>query len=254
MRRAAYFAAASLCLLVGAAPASAGTGAPVLLLDFEQLQALDSGDAVLDVSGGGHTGTVRSLNGGRIVPVAGYGGGVAGQLPQVCEGDRELPAVGRQESCPRALVEMADDDDFDPRMGRIQFGARIRLDPTQTSVGGNIIQKGNHGDRAGQWKLQIDGIAGRPSCVISGLRDDEYLRVVVKSPVSVADGDWHSVACERRWSSVDLVIDGAVVETVAFPAVLLDSPSPVRVGGKTVSRAGNDQFHGALDDVFVSRG
>lgn len=244
MRRAACFAVASVCLLVGAAPASAGTGAPVLLLDFEINQALYSGDAVLDVSGGGHTGTIRSLNGGRIVPVAGYGGGVAGQLPQVCEGD----------GCRRALVEVADDDDFDPRMGRIQFGARILLDPTQTSVGGNIIQKGHYGDRAGQWKLQIDGIAGRPSCVISGLRDGEYLEVVVKSPVSVADGDWHSVACERKWSSVDLVIDGAVVKTVAFPAVLLDSPAPVRVGAKTVSRVDNDQFHGALDNVFVSRG
>jgi hypothetical protein len=72
------------------------------------------------------------------------------------------------------------------------------------------VQKGYAAGPGGEWKLQVDGYAGRPSCVLVGAGSPViHLAVAGRS---VADGRWH------------------------------------RLG------RGNDQFHGAVDDVFVATG
>lgn len=235
-------AAAAVCLLVTAAPAGASSDTTVLLIDFENAESLAPGTVVVDSSGFGHNGTVRGLNGGAPQPVAGEGPGTAAKFPGRCE------VAG----CPRTLVEVPDDAQLNPGLRPFRYGASIRLQPYQTSVGANVVQKGRYGDPDGQWKLQVDGLSGRPSCVISGPRDGSYQRAIVKSPRSIADGDWHGVACARSADAVELTVDGIVVGRQAFAAVQLSSGAPVTIGSKTVNRLDNDQFHGALDDIYLS--
>lgn len=235
-------AAAAACLLVGASPALASGGTTVMLVDFEHAESLAPGTVVVDSSGHGHNGTVRGLNGGAPQPVAGEGPGTAAKFPGRCE------VAG----CPRALVEVPDSAELRPGLRSFEYGASIRLQPYQTSAGANVVQKGRYGDPDGQWKLQVDGLSGRPSCVISGPRDGSYRRAVVKSPRSIADGDWHAVSCQRFPDSVELTVDGVVVGRQPFAAVQLSSIAPVTIGSKTVNRLDNDQFQGALDDIYLT--
>lgn len=108
------------------------------------------------------------------------------------------------------------------------------------------MQKG-YASSPGQWKLQVDGYAGRPSCVVGG-----YL---ARSAVSIADGRWHDAVCERSDGWLTISVDGVPRGRVAVPAAAaIGNDLPLRIGGTGLAAA-NDQFHGALDDLFfASRG
>jgi len=76
----------------------------------------------------------------------------------------------------------------------------------------------------------------------------------VVATVSVADGRWHALECRRAGSQVTLWVDGALRGGMTIPADLaVDNRIPLSVGGKG-SFSNNDQFQGALDDVWVSMG
>ena len=62
--------------------------------------------------------------------------------------------------CPRAILESRDDDALDPGTRPIRYGADILLRSEQTSDGANIAKKGTWSSGS-QWKLQVDGHAGR---------------------------------------------------------------------------------------------
>jgi hypothetical protein len=58
----------------------------------------------------------------------------------------------------------------------------------------------------------------------------------------------------RSGTSLSVLVDGAVSGRTTVPAGLsIVNGDPLRIGGKGLS-PNNDQFHGALDDVFVSIG
>jgi hypothetical protein len=77
---------------------------------------------------------------------------------------------------------------------------------------------------------------------------------VATASVSVSDGQWHTVECSRAGSSLTVTVDGALAGQTKVPASLsIVNNNPLRIGGKGIS-ANNDQFHGVLDDVFVSIG
>jgi hypothetical protein len=74
---------------------------------------------------------------------------------------------------------------------------------------------------------------------------------VLTATTSVADDQWHAVECERSGASVTIRVDGADAGTMTIPAGLsVNNSEPLRIGGKGTS-PNNDQFHGAVDDVFV---
>jgi hypothetical protein len=74
---------------------------------------------------------------------------------------------------------------------------------------------------------------------------------VVTAGVSVADGHWHAIECARSGSDLAIVVDGAIARQVRVPPSLsIVNSDPLRIGGKGLS-PNNDQFHGAIDDVFV---
>jgi hypothetical protein len=171
-----------------------------------------------------------------------HSGGLAVRFPQPCRkyGDR---------ACPRAIIETS--FAANPGTAPLRYGAVVRLTPGETAYGENVLQKGfSHGHS--QFKLQIDGAAGQPSCVLVGTASTRIH--VATAGVTVANGQWHTVECSRAGPVLTITVDGAVAGQSNIPAALsIVNRDPLRIGGKGIS-PNNDQFHGALDDVFVSIG
>ena len=233
---------AAVVVLLGT-PAPAGAAVAELRLSFDAGEPLVPGSRVVDGSGAGRHGTVVTSGGGTLTRITGWRGSVSARFPSPCSGS----------SCPKAIVEVPSGGLL---MGTAPFewGARVRLPQGSTSAGENLVQKGLYTDPAGQWKLQVDGSAGRPSCVVSGYREDgSFQRVTVAASMTVADGAWHHVLCRRSRTGVSVLVDGQVRGRQAMRPVRLVSDAPVRVGGKGVQPDDNDQFFGTLDEVVVRR-
>lgn len=180
---------------------------------------------------------VISRGGGAVTSVPGaVGAGV--QFPARCTGN-----------CPRAILEGRDDDALDPGTRPIRYGASLLIRTEQTAHGSNVVQKGTW-STSSQWKLQVDGHAGRPGCAMAAGRRT----YVVTAPVSVADGRWHRVTCVRSGAVLGIEVDGVRLAQVKVPAGLsVRNRAPLRIGGNGVS-ASSDHFHGAVDEVFVAVG
>ncbi|MCO8273493.1 LamG domain-containing protein [Actinoplanes sp. TRM 88003] len=195
---------------------------------------------IVDGSGRGHTLRIISGHGGAVRKVA-HGQGSALLFPSRC-----LLRV-----CPHVALQTPSTPDLNPGPRDISFGADVYLSPTQTSKGQNVIQKG-FSKTSSQWKLQIDGVAGRPSCVLVG---DRLRRIrMATSTVSVADGRWHRVRCSRVGSVLAVFVDNTLRGRTIVPASLsVTNNRPMSIGGKGAF-ADNDQFNGALDNVWVQVG
>jgi hypothetical protein len=192
--------------------------------------------------GEGHLAMRVHAAAGGAVRTESRGGGLAVRFPPPC------PQYG-DPACPRAILETS--FAANPGTGPLRFGATVRLAANETSEGENVLQKGFSQGHS-QFKLQVDGASGQPSCVLVGTSSPHIF--VATTGVSVANGQWRAVECVRTGSSLTVLVDGTVAGRANVPTELsIVNNDPLRIGGKGTS-ANNDQYHGALDDVFVSIG
>lgn len=193
--------------------------------------------------GGGHELRPLGQNGGalRLVP---QGSGLAVAYPDRCT----LP---REWACPRAILEGLRDDSLNPGRRALRYGASIRMTHADLADGANVLQKGYSVGGVSQYKLQVDHRQGHPSCVIAGQRAHIYR---AEPWIDVADGTWHDLECRRTPNRLIMLVDGAPRAWVPVPPqVTIANAEPLRVGGKGPA-PGNDQFAGAIDDVFITIG
>ncbi|MDG6101181.1 LamG domain-containing protein [Dactylosporangium aurantiacum] len=184
---------------------------------------------------------IRSA-GGELSAVP-HAGGLAVRFPPRCE------HYGAQ-SCARAILQSGPAEFLNPGQGAFTYGASVLVGPDETSKGANVLQKGfSVGDS--QFKLQVDGAAGHPSCVIVGTGGPTIY--VALASLTVADGRWHRVECSRRDALLTVAVDGQLKGRSAIPSSLsIVNADPLCIGGKGTS-ANNDQFTGAIDDVYVTK-
>ncbi|GIH05875.1 hypothetical protein Rhe02_39420 [Rhizocola hellebori] len=150
------------------------------------------------------------------------------------------------QECPRAILESGPAGILNPGIRAVRWGASVQMMVNETSDGGNVLQKGL-ADSGTQFKLQVDGLEGRPSCAVAG-PEGKFLAL---SPTGIADGKWHQLLCERNDDQLTLYVDGQWAAAIPVPVGLsIVNNAPLRLGGKGHG-AYNDQFHGTLDDVFV---
>ena len=196
--------------------------------------------SILDESGRGHTLSLVAEHGGWVRPVV-HGPGTALAFPPKCTAG----------ACPHVALQSPSSADLNPGTRDISYGADVLLAPGQTSKGQNIVQKG-YSTTSSQWKLQIDGADGRPSCV---LVDDRKPTIrIVTSGVPVADGRWHAVQCRRSGPTLTVYVDDVGRGMVRVPAKLsVTNSRPLSIGAKGAFDD-NDQFNGALDNVWVQIG
>jgi len=202
--------------------------------------SFDGARPLADVSGHGHD----------LSPVARHGGAFD-TVPHDAGNALEFPAPCHTEPCPRIALRTPTAADLNPGVRPIRWGAAVKLAADQTTKGENVLQKG-YSARGSQYKLQVDGLAGDPSCVLVDDRRPEIH--VAKSSVSVSDGQWHTLECRRRGALLVVLVDGTERGSTAIPADLsVRNHIPLSVGGKG-SFTDNDQFQGEMDDVWVSIG
>jgi hypothetical protein len=200
--------------------------------------AFDSGPGdVLDTAGQHALRPVVARGG--TVGFARRGDGYAALFPARC---RSAPA-----DCPRAILESTGVEEFNAGTRPIRFGAAMLMTRADTATGANVMQKGFSVGGGTQYKLQVDGRAGRPSCVLANGRD--IYRLV--GPASVADGRWHTVTCTRIGGRLSIIVDGRAVSRRVPAGLSIRNNEPLRIGGKNVGPH-NDQFAGRLDNVFVT--
>lgn len=193
-----------------------------------------------DGSGNGHLLRAVTRNGGEVRMTA-HGTGQAVAFPENCVGA----------ACPRLVLQAADTADLNPGTRPIRFGAGIRMAPEEAGDGENVVQKG-YSTTGGQYKLQVDGLSGRPSCAMSDRSSTTVY--LARSPESLTDRQWHAVECRRSGTVLSILVDGQLKRSVAVPATLsVVTAQPLSIGGKGVG-ADNDQFHGAVDDVWIRIG
>jgi hypothetical protein len=190
-----------------------------------------------DGSGKGHLLRAVVRNGGAVKLVP-KGNGQALTFPAKCTGA----------SCPRLVLQAGDTADLNPGAGPVRYGAAVRMAPEEAGAGENILQKG-YSTAGGQYKLQVDGLSGKPSC---GMSDKSSTTVhVARSRDSIADGEWHTLECRRSGETLSIVVDDQMKTTIAIPETLsVVTAQPLSIGGKGVGE-NNDQFHGAVDDVWI---
>lgn len=222
---------------VSATPTASAAGTPVLMARY----AFNTRSApIADESGRGHTLRIISGHGGTVRAVT-HGRGSAILFPPRC----------LRRICPHVALQTPSTADLNPGSRDISYGADVFLSPTQTSKGQNVIQKG-YSTRGSQWKLQIDGVAGRPSCVLVGDRSPRIR--MATSVVSVADSRWHRVRCSRVGGTLSVWVDNVLRGRIGIPPRLsVTNNRPMSIGGKG-AYADNDQFNGALDNVWVRIG
>ncbi len=76
---------------------------------------------------------------------------------------------------------------------------------------------------------------------------------MINSTKRIDDNTWHRLECRRIGRTVTLRVDGEVVARANAATGRIRNNAPVRVGGKAVGTASdNDQYHGDLDNVFYS--
>jgi hypothetical protein len=198
------------------------------------------GGLITDESGNGHTLKLITGNGGTVSMVR-HGDGRALRFPAKCSAKKR---------CPHAALQSPSAGALNPGTRPISYGAKVLLDRSQTSTGQNVVQKG-YSTTSSQYKLQVDGVAGRASCVLVGARPGIKL---VTSTVTVADGVWHTVECRRTATSLAVLVDGAVRGNRTIAADLsVANDRPLSIGAKG-AYSDNDQFQGILDDVWVRIG
>lgn len=224
----------AVSLLADSRAAAGAAGAEVVArYGFDAVSGVVTGSA----DDSGHGNALHAIGGGQVAAVA-HDAGRALRFPAGC--------------CARVVLEAAPSPVLNPGRAAFSFGAWVRLTADETSPGANVVQKGYSDSPGGQWKLQVDGSAGRPSCRVVGAgARTGYLAMAGRS---VADGRWHQLTCRRTANQLSLNVDGAVQAVRAIPADLtVANDVPLRIGGKGVGRA-NDQFHGEVDDVYLSLG
>ncbi|GIF19641.1 hypothetical protein BJ973_006685 [Actinoplanes tereljensis] len=238
MRR-ALLSAVALATVGLAGPSASATTVPgtTAAANYVVRYTFDGHTPLADVTGHGHDLSPVARYGGAFNLVA-HAGGSALTFPRPCQ----------IEPCPRIALRTVTSDELNPGPRNIRFGASVQLAPNETTKGENVLQKG-YSARGSQYKLQIDGAAGRPSCV---LVDDLSPEInVAMGMVSVADNRWHTLECRRSGSSLTILVDGKRAGRTTIPPDLsITNWIPLSVGGKG-SYTDNDQFQGTLDEVWV---
>jgi hypothetical protein len=221
-----------------AAPAAAG---PVTVARY----SFDGGAAagrIAENSGRGLPLTVRTADRGAVRFLTGKTGRYVA-FPARC-------ASGAT-SCPRALLEAPNDADLNPGTRPFRWGASVFVTPARLVGSSNVMQKGVTTTDS-QWKLQIGSAHGKAQCVLVGR--GSTTAYIARSSITVADGAWHKVLCQRSGTTLAVSVDGVNRGRTAVPGALsVTNALPLRVGGPNFNTS-SDMYHGYLDDVLAVLG
>lgn len=164
------------------------------------------------------------------------------------------------------LVDWPDEgaalDQFDP--GTQPFAVTIRL--KTGALDPNIIQKGQANQAGGYWKFVLK--KGWPRCHFrDSLNRTKAIGFVndIRPETKVADGQWHTLRCERTATGVKATINygepNAISKFIKGTIGTINNKRPLSLGGKRDCDGGAlnggtvtcDYFAGAVDWVTIEK-
>ncbi|MCW3818373.1 PKD domain-containing protein [Micromonospora sp. DR5-3] len=224
---------AGMGVLVGGSPAQATATRTVAFWSMDE----PAGSTVLtDSSGNGRNGTV----GAEVVTGVRYAGSTGHRFATHLPSDMEY-VPGHVDLVPHST-------DFNPDAGDFSFTIRYRT----TYSFGNILQKGQGATVGGYWKFEAPG--GKPKCLFRG--GDGASRTGY-TDVSIADGQWHTVTCNRTSSYVEMYVDGVRTSRLTGPTGTIANNWQLSIGGKSSCdgvKVTCDYFAGDIDYVKILKG
>jgi hypothetical protein len=150
---------------------------------------------------------------------------------------------------PERIIVVDTDEHLNP--GSAAFAIEIRYRTTEQF--GNIVQKGQSLTQGGYWKMEQNN--GVPSCLF---RSTQQNQGTVIAPVPLADGQWHTVRCERLAGEVRMFVDGSAqpVDRQTHAVGAIANGFPMSIGGKSQCNqqaVGCDYFTGDIDYVQIDK-
>ncbi len=148
----------------------------------------------------------------------------------------------------------------DPRMnpGTSDFSVTVVLKIAKPSDSfGNVMQKGQSGAPTGFWKIELDGpTRGLVFCGFRSIVNGVTTSGGIRSPINIADNQWHTVTCERGPGFVATTVDGHTTKQMHATGAITNNV-PLSIGGKTHCTAATpqhdcDYFVGQIDSVVVT--
>ncbi len=149
-----------------------------------------------------------------------------------------------------------------PRMnpGTSDFIVTVRLKVAKPADAfGNVMQKGQTGSATGFWKIELDGpTRGLVFCGFTSIVNGVKVSGGIRSPVNIADNQWHVVTCERGNGFVSTTVDGKTTTQKKSVGNIVNNV-PLTIGGKLNCTAATlhhdcDYFEGQIDYVEVQTG
>jgi hypothetical protein len=133
--------------------------------------------------------------------------------------------------------------------GNDEYSVTVRYRTTHKF--GNILQKGQATAKGGQVKIELPG--GRVTCLFKG----SIQRRAITSDITINDGNWHTITCERNKANVTLRIDDDYVRRIAGWTGEIANTWPMTIGGKPQcdqDKVTCDYFVGQIDWVRIQGG
>lgn len=155
-------------------------------------------------------------------------------------------------------LDVINDSRMNPGTADFRVTARIKIAKPSDAFG-NVMQKGQTGSATGFWKMELDGpTRGLVFCGFKSIVNGVTTQGGIRSPINVADNQWHVVTCERGPGFVSTTVDGHTTKQVKTVGSVVNNV-PLTIGGKLNCTAATvhhdcDYFEGQIDYVQITTG
>ncbi len=155
-------------------------------------------------------------------------------------------------------LDVVNDPRTNPGTSDFTVTARIKIAKPSDAFG-NVMQKGQSGSLTGFWKIELDGpTRGLVFCGFTSIVNGVTTAGGIRSPINVADNQWHVVTCERGPGFVSTTVDGHTTKQMHAVGNVVNNV-PLTIGGKGNCTAATlhhdcDYFEGQIDYVQIQTG
>ena len=155
-------------------------------------------------------------------------------------------------------LDVVNDPRTNPGTSDFIVTARIKIAKPSDAFG-NVMQKGQSGSPTGFWKMELDGpTRGLVFCGFKSVVNGVTSQGGIRSPINVADNQWHVVTCERGPGFVSTTVDGHTTKQIHTVGNVVNNV-PLTIGGKGNCTAATlhhdcDYFEGQIDYVQIQTG
>jgi hypothetical protein len=221
---------AALGLATGAAAITLGAGPAAAASTFGAQWSMGDPSTMVDSSGNGNTGTTYN-----VTKASGGGYSFNGTTSKVV---------------------VPNSSTLNPGSSNFSYTVQVqtsRVPPSGTDY--DLLRKGTSSTAGGEYKLEIvysNGI-GKAFCLV---KDDSKVVASVKGTTNVADGQPHTLTCQKTSTGVTLLVSGQAARTKVVSgglgAVLSSAPLTIGVKTPSVTGVGGDFYSGTMLGASLS--